>query len=41
MLRQDIDKSYLFYIYRSISININTINYRDILEQDAFNYQDT
>jgi len=38
MLRQDINKSYLFYIYRLILINNNTINYCDFLEQDIFNY---
>jgi len=40
MSRQDIDKSYLFYICRLISINNNSINYRDILKQDAYNYRD-
>ena len=41
MSRRDINKSYLFYTCRLILINNNIINYRDILEQDAFNYQDT
>jgi len=38
MLRQNINKSYFFYICRLILINNNIINYRDILKQDAFNY---
>ncbi len=38
MSRRDINKSYLFYICRLILINNNIINYRNILEQDAFNY---
>ena len=41
MLRQDINKSYFFYTCRLILINNNIINYCDILEQDAFNYEDT
>ncbi len=38
MLRQDINKFYLFYICRLILINNNTINYCNILKQDTFNY---
>jgi len=38
MPRQDNNKSYLFCTYQLILINNNTINYRDILEQDTFNY---
>ncbi len=41
MLRRDINKSYLFCTCQLILINNNTTNYRDILEQDAFNYQNT
>ena len=41
MLRRDINKFYYFFCTcRLILINNNTINYCDILEQDAFNYQD-
>jgi len=38
MSRQDINKSYLFCTYQLISINNNNINYRNILEQDTYNY---